>query len=85
MLHDRANFSIRAMRPPWYYLLEEIVILRGNIWNFSVDGVQSCGPCGCAGHPWPEPCMTSVASACRYMEGHGVPYLRAGAVMVALC
>ena len=21
----------------------------------SVEGLQSCGPCGAAGHPWPEP------------------------------
>ena len=29
---------------------------RGNIWKFIVEGLQSCGPAGAAGHPWPEPC-----------------------------
>ena len=28
---------------------------RGNIWKFSAEGFQSCGPCGAAGHPGPEP------------------------------
>ena len=56
--HDRANSSISAMRPPCYYLLEEIVIL-GVIYGSLVRMV--CNPAA-AGHPWPEPCMifTSV-------------------------
>ena len=43
----KANSSICAMRPPCYYVLEEMV----NMWKFSVEGLQSCGPCGAAGHP----------------------------------
>ena len=53
----RANSSISAMRPPCYYLLRGNSHTRGYIWKFSVDSLQSCGPCGAAGHyPWPEPC-----------------------------
>ena len=25
-----------------------------------MEGLQSCGPCGAAGHPWPEPWNTIV-------------------------
>ena len=42
---------------------------RGNIWKFSVESLKSCGPCGCAGHPWPEPCVlckvTGVNQSCK--------------------
>ena len=41
---------------------------RGNIWKFSVEGLQSCGLCRAAGHPWPEPgsvhlCIPSSGSS----------------------
>ena len=49
--YGRANSSISAMRPPCYYLLEEIVIL-GVIYGSLVWRV-----CNHAGHPCPEPCM----------------------------
>ena len=51
----QGQFQHSAMRPPCYSFRGNSHT-RGNIWKFSVEGLQSCGPCGAAGHPWPEPC-----------------------------
>ena len=60
----RANSSISAMRPPWYYLLEEIVRL-GVIYGILVWVLQSCG------HPWPEPCLlTDNQNSLVLKRGH---------------
>ena len=51
----RANYSINSMRPPMLLMFRGNNHTRGNIRNFSGTGLQSCGPCGAAGHPSPEP------------------------------
>ena len=38
-----------------------------------MDGLQSCGPCGAAGHPWPEPCMANSVTCLRYAERSRAP------------
>ena len=69
----RANSSISAMRPPCYYLLEEIVIL-GVIHGSLVWRV--CNPAAPAGHPWPEPWQhrTHVVVVASDVLGIDIPF-----------
>ena len=51
---------------------------RGNIWKFSVEGLQSCGPCGAAGHPWPAPCPAPLVPGVPTKPRASVVWCRGG-------
>ena len=77
-IRDKANSKISAMRPPWYYLLEEKVIL-GVIYGSLVWMVcNPAAPAGVRGIPGLSPARCVLLPARPGMPHQACPTKRAG-------